>query len=103
MIDLDLTATSVEVMEEWADSPDMLTPDVVAAVDVWGRAAKAVLGAEPRWKCVTHECDVPDVSHLFKEVTFDPAKEHCAIDGEWGQLRPENCEIVRGVFVRVKE
>lgn len=99
MIDLDLTADSIEVMEEWADSPDMLTPDVVAAVDVWGRAAKAVLGAEPLWKCITHDCDVSELP--FTEP-FDPAKQFCAIEGEWGQLRPENCKIVRGVFVPIK-
>ncbi len=100
MIDLDLTADSVEVMEEWADSPDMLTPDVVAAVDVWGRAAKAVLGAKPLWKCIKHDCDV---TPLPFNKTFNPDEEHCAIEGEWGQLDPANCKIVRGVFVRVKE
>ena len=49
------------------------------------------------WKCISHNCDV---TPLPFNKPFDPAEEFCSIEGEWGSLSPENCEIVRGVFVR---
>lgn len=102
MIDLKLTTKALEVMDAWADSPDMLTPDVVSALYVWGTAAKAVTEAEPVWKCISHDADVTDLSNLFNNETFNPEEEYCVFEGEFGGLNPAKCEIVRGVFVPIK-
>ncbi len=64
-------------------------------------AGRAVLNANQSWKCVSHNCDVNDLSDQ-RDLLFDPAKEYCSIESEWGSLDPKNCEIVRGVFVPVK-
>lgn len=58
-------------------------------------AGRAVLEADQLWKCVSHNCDISKIVHGLAEGI-------CAIESEWGSLDPDNCEIVRGVFVPVK-
>ncbi len=72
------------------------------ALKVLGDTARRVSKADQIWKCIKHGCDVTEILTQHQPL-FNPAEEYCALEAEWGMLDPKNCEIVRGVFIPVKE
>ncbi len=93
-IDLILLAKAIQW---WNKEMRVPSPSPPRPVIVLGSAANRVLEADQLWKCVSHNCDVKELNEKF-----NPREEYCAIESEWGSLDPENCKIVRGVFVPVK-